>query len=89
MEPSRVKSVTEKVAKAMIVIFVVMGAIAFAAFRHVSDGGEFMSKVFLIFFGAIIAMQAIPGLLLLGGMLKGLSAKKVAMESDADKSAPK
>lgn len=93
MKTNRVKSVTEKIVTGMIVALVAMCAIAFISFNHVSEGGEFMSKLFLIFIGAIIAMQAVPGLLLLGAMIKGMASlnqkSKDALETDADKSVPK
>lgn len=92
MKSNKVKNLTEKIVTGMIVALVVMCAIAFISFDHVSSGGEFMSKLFLVFLAAIIAMQAVPGLLLLGAMLKGVASlgqKKVTMGPDADKSAPK
>ncbi len=89
MKANRVKSVTEKIVTGMIVALVVMCAIAFISFDHISQGGEFMPKLFLVFIGAIIAMQAVPGLLLLGAMLKGLAGlsqkQKVALGTDEDK----
>jgi len=89
MKTNRVKSVTEKIVTGMVVTLVVMCAIAFMSFSHISEGGEFMSKLFLVFLGAIIAMQAVPGLFLLGAMLKGVAGmgrkEKVAIGPDADK----
>jgi hypothetical protein len=85
----RVKSVTEKIVTGMVVALVVMCAIAFMSFNHISEGGEFMSKLFLVFVAAIIAMQAVPGLFLLGAMLKGVASlgnrEKVAEGVDEDK----
>jgi hypothetical protein len=51
-----------------------MGTAAAMLVGQVSEGGELMSKLFLIFFGTIIAVQIIPGLFLLGAMLKGISS---------------
>jgi hypothetical protein len=85
----RVKSVTEKIVTGMVVALVVMCAIAFMSFNHISEGGEFMSKLFLVFLAAIIAMQAVPGLFLLGAMLRGMASlgnkEKVAEGPEADK----
>jgi hypothetical protein len=59
------------------------------SFNHISEGGEFMSKLFLVFVAAIIAMQAVPGLFLLGAMLKGIASlgdkEKVVEGPETDK----
>jgi O-antigen/teichoic acid export membrane protein len=89
----RVKSVTEKIVTGMVVTLVVMCAIAFMSFNHISEGGEFMSKLFLVFVAAIIAMPAVPGLFLLGAMLKGIASlgdkEKVVEGLDEDKESRK
>lgn len=74
MKRYSIKGTAGKVINVAIVAVVVMGTVATAFIGQVSDGGELMSKLFLIFFGTIIALQIIPGLLLLGGMLKGLAS---------------
>ena len=71
MEPNRLKSKTEKLANAMIIGMVVMGTIMFSVINQVSSGTEIMPKLFLVFFGAIITVQIIPGLILLATMIKG------------------
>ena len=71
MEPNRLKSKTEKVANAMIIGMVVMGTVIFSVINQVSSGTEIMPKLFLVFFGAIITVQVIPGLILLATMIKG------------------
>jgi hypothetical protein len=71
MEPNRLKSKTEKVANAMIIGMVVMGTVIFSVINQVSSGTEIMPKLFLVFFGAIITVQIIPGLILLATMIKG------------------
>ncbi len=61
----------EKVANAMIIGMVVMGTVIFSVINQVSSGTEIMPKLFLVFFGAIITVQIIPGLILLATMIKG------------------
>lgn len=73
MKANRLKSTTEKAANMMIVVMVVVGTVVFALINHVSEGSELMSKLFLAFLGAIITVQLIPGLILLGAMLKGVA----------------
>lgn len=72
MESSKLKSTTEKAANVMIIVMVVAGTVAFALINQVSAGSELMSKLFLAFLGAIITVQLIPGLILLGAMVKGI-----------------
>lgn len=89
MKTNRVRSITEKIVTGMIVALVVISVIAFMSFNHISEGGEFMPKLFLVFLAAILAMQAVPGLLLLGAMLKGMaglgSKQKLTVGPDEDK----
>ena len=72
MEPNKLKSKTQKVANAMIIGMVIMGTVIFSVINQVSSGAELMPKIFLIFFGAIITVQVIPGLILLATMIKGV-----------------
>jgi hypothetical protein len=83
MKPNRVKSTTEKVANVLIVAFVLGGTVAFGIVNN-AGGGEMMSKLFLAFLGAIITIQVIPGLLLLGAMLKGVFSLAGKKEAPAD-----
>jgi hypothetical protein len=76
MEPNRLKSKTEKVANAMIIGMVVLGTVIFSVINQVSSGTEIMPKLFLVFFGAIITVQIIPGLILLATMIKGFVGQK-------------
>ena len=71
MEPNKLKSKAEKVANAMIIGMVIMGTVIFSVVNQVSSGAEIMPKIFLVFFGAIITVQIIPGLILLATMIKG------------------
>ena len=72
MEANKLKSKTQKVANAMIIGMVIVGTVIFALINQVSSGAELMPKLFLIFFGAIITVQVIPGLILLATMIKGI-----------------
>lgn len=54
----------------LMIVMVVAGAIAFTVMSATHTDGELMSRMFLIFFGVIITVQIIPGLMLLGVMLK-------------------
>ena len=83
MKPNRVKSTTEKVANILIVAFVLVGTAVFGIVNNAGNG-ELMSKLFLAFFGAIISIQVIPGLLLLGSMFKGVVGLAGKKETPAD-----
>lgn len=72
MEPNKLKNKTQKVANVMIIGMVVVGTVIFALINQVSSGAELMPKLFLLFFGAIITVQVIPGLILLATMVKGV-----------------
>ena len=72
METNKLKSKTEKVANAMIIGMVILGTVIFSVINQASSGTELMPKLFLVFFGAIITVQIIPGLVLLATMIKGL-----------------
>ena len=93
MEPNKLKSKTQKVANAMIIGMVIVGTVSFALINQASSGTELMPKLFLLFFGAIITVQVIPGLVLLATMIKGVVSigqkkqepAKATANNDADK----
>ena len=93
MEANKLKSKTQKVANVMIIGMVIVGTVIFALINQVSSGVELMPKLFLLFFGAIITVQVIPGLILLATMIKGVVSigqkkqepAKAAASSDTDK----
>ncbi|MDA8415283.1 MAG: hypothetical protein M0023_16030 [Desulfobacteraceae bacterium] len=93
MEANKLKSKTQKVANAMIIGMVIVGTVIFAVINQVSSGVELMPKLFLLFFGAIITVQVIPGLILLATMIKGVASlgqkkeqtAKASASSDTDK----
>ena len=76
------KSLTGKIASLSIVALVVAGAVAVSGVADVSPGSGSMAKIFTLFLGAVIALQVIPGLMLMVAMCKGafsLVSKKVAV----------
>jgi magnesium-transporting ATPase (P-type) len=81
MEASKLRSTTRKVINVMMIVMVVAGAIVFAVMSKTNADGEMLSRMFLIFFGIIITVQIIPGIMLLGVMLKEVfgSARKDAV----------
>jgi len=93
MEPNKLKSKTQKVANVMIIGMVIVGTVIFALINKASSGTELMPKLFLLFFGAIITVQVIPGLVLLATMIKGVVSigqkkqepVKATAQSDTDK----
>lgn len=93
MEPNKLKSRTQKIANVMIICMVVAGTVIFALINQVSSGTELMPKLFLIFLGAIITVQVIPGLILLATMIKNVvtigqkkeEPAKASANSDAHK----
>jgi len=93
MEPNKLKSKTQKVANVMIIGMVIVGTVIFALINKASSGTELMPKLFLLFFGAIITVQVIPGLVLLATMIKGVVSigkkkqepAKATANSDTDK----
>ena len=72
MKTKRTRTTGEKVTNLLIVAFVVLGTLFFAAATDIGKGSELMSKLFIAFLGAIITIQIIPGLILLGAMVKGV-----------------
>lgn len=85
MKTDSVKKFMDKGINVAIVVLVMMGTLAVGFVSQLSEGGEMLSKLFLVFFGTIIAIQIVPGLFLLAAMLKGLASlgRKEALEVDA------
>lgn len=61
-----------KIATSFILTIIFIGTALFSGIGEVVKGDGVMIKLFLVFMGAIIAIQVIPGLILLGSMIKGL-----------------
>ena len=91
MKPFSLKSITEKMSNAMIIAIVLAGTVVLAFVNQVTAEGTLMSKMFLVFLGAIITFQLLPGLMLIGGMIKGLLSlgHRKAVHEDGKSSAHK
>ncbi len=61
-----------KIAISLIVGLVVVGTAFVSNIGNVAAGDVTMTNLFLIFFGAIIALQVVPGLILIGSMVRGI-----------------
>jgi membrane protein YdbS with pleckstrin-like domain len=74
-----------KVTSWAIAALVLVGAGAIWAVADVSAQSSLMSKAFILFIGAIIVLQIVPGLMLLGAMFKGVfgMVTKSAPQPDA------
>jgi nitrate reductase gamma subunit len=72
MKPVSLKTFTEKISNILIITIVLAGTVTLAFVNQVAEEGSVMSKLFLVFLGAIVTFQVIPGLMLIGGMIKGL-----------------
>jgi len=82
MDASKLRISTRKAVNAMMIGMVVAGAIVFAVMSKTHADGEMLSRMFLVFFGIIITVQIIPGIMLLGVMLREVfgSARKEAVK---------
>jgi hypothetical protein len=69
---SESKSPAGKLASWSIIAVVVAGTLLISGIADISEGSGVMAKVFLFFLGAVIVVQVIPGIMLLGAMLKGI-----------------
>lgn len=60
-----------KIVTCAIIGLILTGAALISGLADLSGQGS-MSKIFFLFLGAVIVVQVIPGLMLLGAMLKGV-----------------
>jgi ABC-type Na+ efflux pump permease subunit len=72
MKSETEKSLVGKITSWSIVGLVVAGTLLISGVADLSEGSGMMAKVFLLFLGAVIVVQVIPGLMLLGAMMKGI-----------------
>jgi K+-sensing histidine kinase KdpD len=72
MKTESKKSSAGKVASLAIVAVVIAGSLAISGVADVSEASGSMGKVFMLFLGAVIVLQVIPGVMLLGAMFKGV-----------------
>lgn len=71
---NKLQKSSKKLVQALMGAIVVAGIISFIMFTKTDTDGALISKLFLVFFGFIITVQIIPGLVLFGAMLKGVSS---------------
>ena len=80
------KSAVSKIANWSIAALVVVGAVAIWAVSDVASNSSLLTKAFLFFIGAVIAVQIVPAILLVGSMFKGvcslLAKKEVTVKAD-------
>jgi len=79
MKTQSKKSLASKIVAGTLVALVLVGAAAIMGVSEVSEKSSLMSKAFVFFVSAIIVVQVVPGLMLMGAMLKGafsLASKK-------------
>ena len=70
MKTKNARSAAEKLTNLLIVGLVIFGTMLFAGITKVGEGSDLMSKIFIAFLGTIITLQVIPGLILVGAMIK-------------------
>lgn len=69
------KSVKEHYLNTMILIVIATGTAFAAVIGEVSRGVEPLQTIFFCFVGAIIAIQVVPALMLVGHLIKDLLAR--------------
>jgi len=87
MKSESKKSAAGKIASFAIVALVLLGAASIMGVSEVSEKSTLMSQAFVFFVSAVIVVQVIPGIMLLGAMLKavcGMAGKKVEVSVAAD-----
>jgi hypothetical protein len=87
MKTEAKKSSAGKIASWSIAALVLVGAAAIWGVADLSEKSTLMSKAFVFFISAVIVVQVVPGLMLLGAMLKGvcsLASKKVTVKVGSD-----
>jgi len=72
MKTASKKSATGKIVTWSIVALVLVGAAAIMGVSEVSEKSSLMSKAFVFFISAVIVVQVVPGIMLMGAMLKGV-----------------
>jgi hypothetical protein len=71
-ERSYNKALTRRIAIWTLVATVAMGAVAISGVAEVAGQSTMATKAFIYFMGAIIVVQVIPGLMLLGAILNAI-----------------
>ena len=73
MKPTEKKQAPGKLISCLIIAIVAAGSVALSSVADIDKGSGIMAVLFIAFLGAIIAVQLIPGMMLFGMMLKGIS----------------
>lgn len=66
-----------------LIVTIASASSALAASGAAADEGGFLAPLFLAFGAAIIAFQAVPAVMLLGSMVKGLFSKRAEAGANA------
>jgi hypothetical protein len=77
-----------QITSSLILALVIVGTAFVSNIAGVAQGDSVLTKIFLVFFGAIIALQVVPGLILIGAMIRGLTTltrKEALKEANAKK----
>ena len=88
MKTESKKSSAGKIATLSIVALVAAGAVAISGIADVAPGSGVMGKMFILFLGAVIVLQIVPGIMLMVAMFKGvysLFSKKAAVPTEVSK----
>ena len=68
------KDTTKKITSWAIAALVLVGAAGIWTVADFSEKSTVMSKAFIFFIAAVIVVQVVPGVMLLGAMLKGVAS---------------
>ena len=64
-----------KYLNALIVVVIATGTVFSSFIGEISRGVEPLQTIFFCFFGAIVAIQVVPALMMIGRLIKGLLAR--------------
>ncbi len=67
----RIKNTIKKLEKILTFIMVISGTVIFSVLNRTTMEPEMVSRVFLVFMGAIITLQILPGLLTTSMSIRG------------------
>lgn len=73
MKSKSKKSMGELVANGVIVAMVILGTMFFVNLPGATQEEGWISKLFIGFLGAIITLQVVPAVVLIGAMIKGIA----------------
>lgn len=79
MKTESEKSVGGKIAGLEIAALIFAGTLLVSVVANMGKDSGVMGKVYIIFIGVIITLQLVPGIMLLGTMIKGILAKKAKL----------